>query len=206
MGYVSSLEGTNLTSKDPQTPTTTEAAGALIVYDITNRSILPSRDGMDGMRNFRNMRPEKGWCLKPMGAFTGNTWVNDYENITSNLHKKPNRFGPKMKMCYSRFAFIYGRYPQKHVKLLFLMQVKTKKHHGHPGILFRIINGCWICWGLFGMMHLFFFPVLFVKARWFLQSLGELVSRCQAQLGGLWVQISSIYRVCRGWKTTKAVI
>jgi len=58
---------------DPQTPTTTEAAGALIVYDITNRSSSPA--GMEGMRKISGAR--KRVVVSPMGAFTGNTWVKD---------------------------------------------------------------------------------------------------------------------------------
>ena len=34
---------------------------------------------------------------------------------------------------------------------------KKIQHHGHPGILFRIITGCLICCGLYGIMLLFFF-------------------------------------------------
>ena len=121
---------------------------------MTSPTVHPPQQGWSRCGTFR--RPEKGG-VSPMGhSLKTPGWM-----ITKTSHQtytKPNRFGPKMKMCLPLFmADIH-----KNACPTFMFDASIKKHHGHPGILFRIIDVEFV--GVF-LEGCFFFFVRFVLSK-----------------------------------------
>lgn len=160
--------------------------------------ILPSRD--DPMR--KEHAPGKGLCETPMGhsqKHLGEWLRKDHIKPTQNRRDSVLRW-----RCASRFAFICGRYSQKHVKP-FIFDASKKQHHGRPGILFRIIDVEFV--GVFLQWCFFFCSFCLTQGdsynhlvNWLADARRRAFFFCTSVGCGSRYQV---YRVCRGWKTTQ---